>query len=87
MHDTILLSKISKALTECCNTNKILKINRMTVIVNEYSHVNSSNLYEYLRSYNEDIIDGLTEIKIEIGDLPDQTAIIKNIEGDITEKE
>lgn len=86
MHDTILLNKISQGLEGCCKSNKILRINSLTVIVNENSHVNSDNLHEYLRSYNGNLVGDWTEIKTEIGDLPDQTAIIRNIEGDIAEK-
>lgn len=85
MHDTILLSKISQGLAECCKRGKIVKVSKMAVIVNKDSHINSSNLSEYLRSYNEDLVGTSTEIKIEIGDLPDETAIIKNIEGDLAE--
>lgn len=85
MHDIILLSKISNALKECCSEKKILKVNKLVVIVNNNSHVNNSNLYDYLRSYNEDITHESTEVKIEIEDLPDQIAIIRSIEGDIAE--
>ncbi len=86
MHDTILLSKISQAMEECCKHSKILKVNKLVVIVNEDSHVNSGNLYDYLRSYNENLIEQRTEIEVEIGDLADQTAIIRSIEGDIAEQ-
>ena len=75
MQDTMLLSKISRGLDECS----------MSVIVNKRSCINSNNLFEYLKNYNEDLIDICTEIKIEIGDLPDETAIIRNIEGDLIE--
>ncbi|KHD35866.1 hypothetical protein NL50_11375 [Clostridium acetobutylicum] len=82
MQDVTLLSKISQGLTECCRRGKILKVSKMAVVVNKESMVNENNLSEYLKSYNKELIDPLTEIKIEIGDLPDQVAIIKNIEGD-----
>ncbi|MFL0198823.1 hypothetical protein ACJDU8_25210 [Clostridium sp. WILCCON 0269] len=85
MHDIILLSKISQSLDHCCKEGKISKINKMSIIVNEDSHINDNNLLQYLKNYNENLIDTCTEISIEIGDLPDQTAIIKNIEGDSTE--
>ncbi|MFL0194003.1 hypothetical protein ACJDU8_00130 [Clostridium sp. WILCCON 0269] len=85
MHDTILLSKISQGLDKCCKQGKISKINRMSVIVNKNSHINPYNLLEYLKNYNENLIDICTEIKVEIGDLPDETAIIRNIEGDSIE--
>lgn len=86
MHDTILLNKISQGLEGCCKNNGILKINRLTIIVNEDSHVNSDNLHEYLRSYNGDLVGDWTEIKTEIAELPNQTAIIRNIEGDVAEQ-
>lgn len=85
MHDMILLSKISKALNECCVSGNISKVNKLVIVVNKDSHVNSSNLYDYLRSYNTDITHESTEVKIEIDDLPDQVAIIKSIEGDKAE--
>lgn len=86
MQDTILLSKISRGLDECCKKERISKVNSMSVIVNKRSCINSNNLFEYLKNYNENIIDICTEIKIEIGDLPDETAIIRNIEGDLIEE-
>lgn len=85
MHDIVLLSKISNALKECCDAKKILKVNKLVVIVNKNSNINCSNLHDYLRSYNEGITDESTQVNIEIEDLPDQIAIIKNIEGDFAE--
>ncbi|WP_368488247.1 hypothetical protein [Clostridium sp. BJN0013] len=85
MHDTILLSKISQNLSKICKEEKISKINKMSIIVNKDSHINDNNLLQYLKNYNENLIDTCTQISIEIGDLPDQTAIIRNIEGDLTE--
>lgn len=85
MHDTILLSKISQNLNKICKEEKISKINKMSIIVNGNSHINNNNLIEYLKNYNENLIDSFTEICIEIQNLPDQIAIIKNIEGDSTE--
>lgn len=83
MHDTILLDKISRGLENCCKDNKIVRINKLTVILNEDSQLNSSNLMEYLRSYNGGLVGEWTEINTETGDLPSQTAIIRNIEGDV----
>ncbi len=54
----------------------------MSVIVNKESDVTQDNLSSYLKDNNNKLIDAGTEIKIEIGDLPDEVAIIKNIEGD-----
>ncbi|OPJ60980.1 hypothetical protein [Clostridium oryzae] len=85
MHDTILLNKISQALNECCKTKNFYKINRLVVNVNERSHLNAGNLHEYLKNYNEGIVDDDTDIEVRIEDLPDQIAILRNIEGEIAE--
>lgn len=86
MHDTILLSKISQSLDECCKKQKISKVNKIAVVVNNHSHINLSNLSKYLKNYNENLVDDYTKIKIEIEDLPDQTAIIRSIEGELFEE-
>ncbi|PJI07498.1 MULTISPECIES: hypothetical protein [Clostridium] len=82
MQNIKLLSKISDGLTECCKRGKIIKVSKMSVIVNKESDVTQDNLSSYLKDNNNKLIDAGTEIKIEIGDLPDEVAIIKNIEGD-----
>lgn len=85
MDNISLLNKISQGLTECCKSKKFSRVNKLTVNVNENSNINSCNLYEYLKNYNENIVDEFTEIKIEIEDLPDQVVIISSIEGDALE--
>lgn len=82
MQDITLLSKISEGLTECCKRGKIVRVNKMAVIVNGESSVTKDNLSSYLKDNNNKLVDSSTEIKIEIGDLPYEVAIIKNIEGD-----
>ncbi|AAK76890.1 Zn finger protein HypA/HybF involved in hydrogenase expression [Clostridium acetobutylicum] len=85
MHDTILLNKISQGLSECCKTQKISKINELTVAVNKKSHVNSENLTDYLKNYNKALVSSSLKIKVEIEDLPDQTAMIRRLEGEVAE--
>lgn len=82
MQDITLLSKISEGLTECCKRGKIVRVSKMAVIVNGESSITKDNLSSYLRDNNNKLVDSSTEIKIEIGDLPYEVAIIKNIEGD-----
>lgn len=82
MHDTILFSKISESLKECCTKENISKISEVIVAVNDRSHVNSNNLSEYLRNYNENLVDDNIKVTVKIEDLPDQTAIIRRIEGE-----
>lgn len=86
MHDTILLSKISQSLDECCKKKNFSRINKIAVVVNNHSHINLSNLSEYLKNYNKNLIDDCTKIKIEIEDLPDQIAIIRSVEGELSEE-
>lgn len=82
MQDITLLSKISEGLTECCKRGKIVRVSKMAVIVNGESSITKDNLSSYLKDNNNKLVDSSTEIKIEIGDLPYEVAIIKNIEGD-----
>jgi Zn finger protein HypA/HybF involved in hydrogenase expression len=82
MHDTILLSKISESIKEACTANKIKKVNTLTIVVNHKSHVNENNLYEHLKDINADLIGIWTKVNIEKGDIQDQTAILKSIQGE-----
>ncbi|AYD41153.1 hypothetical protein D4Z93_11760 [Clostridium fermenticellae] len=78
----ILLDKISRALDKCCDSRNITKLDKIIIVVNENSRLDSSELYNYLRSHNDSITHKLTEVKIEFDDLPDQVVIIKSIEGE-----
>ena len=85
MHDTILLSNISESIKKACTTNKIKKVNTLTIVVNHKSHVNENNLYEHLKDINGDLIGIWTKVKIENEDIQDQTAILKSIQGEQSE--
>lgn len=82
MHDTFLLDKISKSLNIICEQSKIRKINRLTVVVNNYSHVNEENLREHLEQNNADLLDNDFRIKVKRENIEEQTAIIQNIQGE-----
>jgi Zn finger protein HypA/HybF involved in hydrogenase expression len=86
MHDTILLNKISSAVTQVCTVNKIKRINRLAVVVNHRSHVNENNLYEHLIAVSGELVGEWTELKIERDDLQDQTAILHSIQGEQSEE-
>jgi Zn finger protein HypA/HybF involved in hydrogenase expression len=86
VHDTILLNKISNAVTQVCTANKIKRINRLAVVVNHRSHVNEKNLYEQLRAVSGDLVGEWTELKIERDDLEDQIAILHSIQGEQSEE-
>lgn len=85
MHDTILLSKISKQLKEICISNNINKVNTFTVIVNHRSHVNEDNLYEYLHYADGNLVGEWTKINVQREDIQDQTAILESIQGEQSE--
>lgn len=82
MHDTFLLNKISKTLNMICEQSKIHKINRLTVVVSNLSHVNEENLREHLEQNNADLLDNDFRIKVKRENIEDQTAIIQNIQGE-----
>ena len=82
MHDTFLLSKISKSLKDICIQNKIKAIENFVIAVNYNSHINEENLREHLEIYNKDNIADEVKIKILREDIEEQTAIIKILEGE-----
>ena len=82
MHDTFLLSKISKSLKDICVQNKIKTIENFVIAVNHNSHINEENLREHLEIYNKDNIAHEVKIKILREDIEEQTAIIKILEGE-----
>lgn len=86
MHDTFLLSKISKSLNVICEQSKIRKIDRLTVIVSQNSHVNEENLREHLEQNNANLLGNDFRIKVKRDDLEDQTAIIHSIQGETFEE-
>ncbi len=86
MHDTILLSKISGAVKQVCTANNIKKVNKLAVVVNYRSQVDKDILYEHLQYTNKNLIGLWTEIKVELEDIQDQTAILHSIEGEKAEE-
>lgn len=86
MHDTFLLSNISEKLNEVCVENKIQKVNKLEIFVNENSHINSVNLFEYLKKFSSNIVGEWTEIKVETKTIAEETAVLNSIEGEAAEK-
>jgi hydrogenase maturation protease len=85
MHDTYLLNKISQSLKEICTENQIKRIDQFTLVVNHHSHIDESNLQEYLAIHNKNMIGNTLQITIRREDIEDQTAIIHSIQGDTLE--
>ncbi len=83
MHDTILLNKISEALKETCRKNNIKRVNNLTIVVSSGSHVNEDNLYEHLQIESKNLIGEWTKIIINKEDIPNQTAILHSIKGEL----
>lgn len=81
MQDTVLLNKISNSLRELCRSHKIKRIEKLSIIVDKNSNVNSSDLYEYLRGYNRDLVGEWTSIIVEKEQLDREVAILHSIEG------
>ncbi|WFR58492.1 hypothetical protein QA584_05315 [Anaerocolumna sp. AGMB13025] len=84
MQDTILLNKISEEVQILSKNNNFNKVNKLLVCVNADSKVNEENLYNHLHHANKKLVGVWTKISVERDELPDQVAILKNIEGDIT---
>lgn len=86
MHDTILLNKISDSLTNLCRAHKIKKIKKLSIIVDNNSHVNSDNLHEHLCNVNGNLAGEWTEVIVEKDNLDSQVAILHSIEGEKAEE-
>lgn len=86
MHDTFLLTKISKSLKDICIQSNIEKIDELTVVVNYNSHVNEKNLKECLIENNRELVSDNLKITVQREDIEDQTAIIHSIQGETFDK-
>lgn len=53
--------------------------------VDNNSHVNKENLYDYITKYNNNLVDENIEIVVERQPIDEQTAIIKLLEGDVSD--
>ncbi len=85
MHDTILLQKISEELEVLCKLNHLEKVSKLSIAVNDHSHVNEHNLYEHLHALDKELYGTEMRIDIVIEDIADQTAILYSIEGQKSE--
>ena len=83
MHDTFLLTKISKMLCILCEENKIEKVKYIKIIVNRNSHINVNNLSEHLLMHNNEILTHDFMIDIIKDNIDEQTVIIETIQGEI----
>ncbi len=82
MHDTFLNERIYEALLELCKKNKILKLNKVNIVVNMDSHISENSLREYFGERNNKIFGNWTEIIVEKQDVGKLNAVIKSIEGE-----
>lgn len=82
MHDTFLNERIYEALLELCQKNKILKLNKVNIVVNMDSHISENSLREYFGERNNKIFGKWTEIIVEKQDVGKLNAVIKSIEGE-----
>ncbi|NLL71886.1 MAG: hypothetical protein GX238_12250 [Epulopiscium sp.] len=82
MHDTFLNERIYEALLELCQKNKILKLNKVNIVVNMDSHISENSLREYFGERNNKIFGNWTEIIVEKQDVGKLNAVIKSIEGE-----
>ncbi len=54
--------------------------------VDNNSHVNKENLYDYITKCNNNLVDENIEIVVERQPIDEQTAIIKLLEGDVSDR-
>ncbi|AJD32298.1 hypothetical protein AAGC94_06400 [Clostridium sporogenes] len=85
MHDTFLIDQIWVKVQEICKENKIEKLTKVVVTVNNNSHVNKENLYNHITKCNSKLVDENIKIVVERQPIEEQTAIIESLEGDVSE--
>ena len=82
MHDTYLLHNISDELMRLCKESNIAKVNQVIIGVNPGSHINNSNLLDYLNENHREIVGSNIELIIRKEDIEEHTAIIHNVIGE-----
>lgn len=82
MHDSYLITRIISSVDQICKDNKINKLNKLSLIVNNDSHINEEELLDELSHHLDNVTTTTAQINIEKDDIEDQTAVITNIEGE-----
>lgn len=82
MHDSYLITRIIDSVDKICKDNKISKINKLSLTVNNDSHIDEEVLLDELNHHLDDVVTTNAHLDIKKDNIEDQTAIITSIEGE-----
>ncbi|MCY6371779.1 hypothetical protein [Clostridium ganghwense] len=77
-----LMQNVSKNLDNICSDNRIIRVTLIEILVDFNSHINEENFLQYLIEKNRGFVDKYTKVKIRFKDMPKDTAIISEVDGD-----
>lgn len=86
MHDTFLNERIYETILKLCKENKILKLNKVNLVVNTDSHISENSLREHFSERNNNLLGHWTEIIVEKQDIGRLNAVINTIEGESSDE-
>jgi hypothetical protein len=81
VHDTHLIEKIYESISELCRINSIVKVNGLSIEVDEGSHISAPLLLEHLCDRDSSLFGKWTEINVSYKALERLTAVITSIDG------
>ena len=81
MHDTHLIEKIYQSIMTLCKQNAIVKINQISIEVDESSHIEGPHLLSHLIDRDSTMFGDWTVITLTHKPYERLTAIIQSIDG------
>ena len=85
MHDTHLIEKIYQSIVDLCMQNGVVRVNEIHIEVDEGSHIEGSHLLSHLKDRDSAMFGDQTVIRVEHKPYEKLTAVIKSIDGDVSE--
>ena len=85
MHDTHLIEKIYQSIVALCRQNRIARVNKIYIEVDEGSHIEGPHLLCHLKDRDNALFGDRTVIHVEHKPYEKLTAVIKSIDGDVCE--
>lgn len=82
MHDTHLIEKIYQTVLSLCMENGIVKVNELTLEVDEGSHIEGAHLLAHLMDRDGKMFGDWTAVHVEQKPYEKLTAVIKSIDGE-----
>lgn len=82
MHDSYLITRIIDSVDKMCKDNKISRLDKLALTINNDSHINEIELLDELNHHLENVITKDAKLDIKRDNIEEQTAVITHIEGE-----